>query len=69
MLGAAEVRVVLFSSSCDGGMADTACYYTACYYTRGKGIRKKITEIKMRLLLRTRLRRPGGAKRAARPGG
>jgi len=28
---------------------------------RGKGIRKKITEIKMRLL-RTRLRRSGGAK-------
>jgi hypothetical protein len=41
-----------------------------------KGIRKKITEMKMRLimrlipLLRSRLRRPGGAKRfAARPGG
>ena len=34
-------------------------------------IRKiKITEMKMRLILRSRLRRPGGAKRfAARPGG
>jgi hypothetical protein len=28
-----------------------------------KGIRKKITEMKMRALSRTRLRRPGGAKR------
>ena len=35
-----------------------------------KGIRKKITEMKMRLIKDTRLRRPGGAKRfAARPGG
>jgi hypothetical protein len=38
-----------------------------------KGIRKKITEMKMCLIKdvsRTRLRRPGGAKlQAARPGG
>jgi hypothetical protein len=35
-----------------------------------KGIRKKITEMKMRLILATRLRRTGAAKRlAARPGG
>jgi hypothetical protein len=32
----------------DGGMADTACYYTG--RGQGKGIRQKITEIKMHLL-------------------
>ena len=35
-----------------------------------KGIRKKITEMKIRLIkvALTRLRRPGGAKRVSRPG-
>ena len=49
-----------------------ACEVAAAQVGDAKGIRKKITEMKMHLIKDAlkRLRRPGGAKRfAARPGG